>query len=112
MKIYAIDPKANTKIKQTLVTANMPAKREKNGITINTHSKNSKKAEKQKKVLKKRTVKQIKNKQHDARFKPNHVNYHVKLFSLNTVIKGRDCKTGYRKKDLTISCLQENYFKY
>ena len=57
MKIYAIDPKANTKIKQTLVTANMPAKREKNGITINTHSKNSKKAEKQKKVFKKKDSK-------------------------------------------------------
>lgn len=55
--------------------------------------------------------KKTKQKRHNARFKPKHSNYQVKLLGLNTINNGRDCKTGYRKQDLTISHLKK-YFKY
>lgn len=42
----------------------------------------------------------------------SYINYCVKLLGLYIIINGGDCQTRYRKQDLTMRCLQENYFKY
>lgn len=83
--MYTINPRANTKIKQTLVTANKLPK-EKNEAIINTYSKITEKKNYFKEKKMKITIEQINSKQHDARFKLNHTNHQLKLFDPHIIV--------------------------
>lgn len=43
-------------------------------------------------------VREMENKQHDDRFKPQYIRNHINVNSLNISLKGRDCQIIFFKK--------------